>query len=176
MTTKIKPWRIRLFLHHDAKRIESIEQECFPDDPYTLEDILYRQYKTPVTTLVADAISVGEFCYPTVGYVQFESGHTARHIINLAVLPAWRGLGIGRGLVERITKPSKAPKQTRVSLKISERNLSGQLFFREMGFKARPEILKSHFGAHHDAFLMDFEYPVLEAATTTTSTSISRHK
>jgi len=72
--------------------------------------------------------------------------HKVTELINLAVLPEFRRLGVGRALVENLKNNYHA-----LGCLIRETNLPAHLFFKNQDFLAT-EIYKSHFENNEDAY------------------------
>jgi ribosomal-protein-alanine N-acetyltransferase len=78
-------------------------------------------------------------------WVEIEDGHLAGavawretagelEILNLAVGPAWRRRGIGRGLMERAMEGLAARGVGRVFLEVRASNAGAQAFYSQLGF------------------------------------------
>lgn len=61
-------------------------------------------------------------------------------------------------MVEKLKGKLSSQRRTRMTLEIADRNLDGQLFFREMGFFATT-ILRGFYGeAGEDAYFMQYRH------------------
>jgi ribosomal-protein-alanine N-acetyltransferase len=78
-------------------------------------------------------------------WVEIEEGHLAgavawretageAEILNLAVGPAWRRKGIGRGLMEKAMEEFAACGVGRAFLEVRESNTGAQAFYSKLGF------------------------------------------
>jgi ribosomal-protein-alanine N-acetyltransferase len=84
---------------------------------------------------------------------------TRLHILNFAVAPAYRRLGIGRQMIQKLIAKLSSHRRTRVTLAVRERNLPAQLFFRSMAFRA-VKVLRGYYeDTGEDAFLMHYQLP-----------------
>ena len=89
------------------------------------------------------------------GFMVYEISKHGYKILNLAVHPAVRRQGIADELVSRLIR--KHHDRTAIEVTIRETNLSGQLFFKSLGFKA-VEILRDYFDdVDEDAYLMRYD-------------------
>ena len=71
-----------------------------------------------------------------VGFMIYELHKTKLHILNFAVHPGWRRLGVGAQMVAKLISKLSSHRRTRITLEVRETNLAAQLFFRKQGFKA----------------------------------------
>jgi len=93
-----------------------------------------------------------------VGYAIWAAAGTKITIQNLAVDPAYRRIGVGRELVERVKeKVISVKSRTRIDLLVSEQNLAAQLFFKHCGFRA-VATLRDHYKPG-DAYRMLWRKP-----------------
>jgi len=117
---------IRQASPEDAAVLEEIERTCFRHDPWIAVDFLKRR------CLVAE-LDGG----PVVGFLvehQLYAGSDLqlpeREILNLAVLPRYRGMGVGRALLEREMQLPGI-----YFLEVRESNLAAQRLYRRLGFE-----------------------------------------
>lgn len=90
------------------------------------------------------------------GFIIFESKITKLNIIKIAVHPEYRLRRIGTALVQKLIKKIYRGSKIRIMLKLNEKNLEAQLFFRFLGFRAI-DILKNFYDEiEEDAYLMRF--------------------
>ena len=59
-----------------------------------------------------------------------------KFIETMAVHPEERGIGLGRLLLNDLSKVLATPGENAVMAEVGEQNLEAQLFFRHMGFRA----------------------------------------
>ena len=97
---------------------------------------------------------------PTVvGFVVWEIRDGALHVMNLAVHSDQRRQGIGTRLVKHVAQRLDPSRCGYACLEVRETNLTAQLFYRQLGFKAR-RVLRSHYpDTGEDAYLMEY-WPV----------------
>jgi [ribosomal protein S18]-alanine N-acetyltransferase len=118
-------WTIRIGRAEDAVVLEEIERTCFRHDPWIAVDFLKRR------CLVAevDGRLVG-FLVEHEVYPGSDLQLPEREILNLAVLPSHRGMGIGRALLEHEVRPPGI-----YFLEVRESNLGAQRLYRRLGFE-----------------------------------------
>ena len=58
-------------------------------------------------------------------------------ILNLAVAPAWRRRGVGRGLMDAVIADSAREGAARVFLEVRESNVAARAFYSRLGFLLR---------------------------------------
>ena len=71
------------------------------------------------------------------GYMIYALHKTRIEVLNFAVHPDFRRMGIGGRMVEKLKWKSRGTGHVRtITLVVSERNLRAQMFFRSHGFRA----------------------------------------
>ncbi len=92
-----------------------------------------------------------------VGFMIYELHKAKLHILNFAVSPAQRRIGIGAQMVAKLISKLSSHRRTRITLEVRETNLAAQLFFQKQGFKA-VRVLRSYYeDTGEDAFLMQYK-------------------
>jgi ribosomal protein S18 acetylase RimI-like enzyme len=69
-----------------------------------------------------------------VGFVVFRVEPGEAILLNMAIAPAWRCLGIGRAVVAELQEFARAKPGRGIAALVAERNVVAQLFFRAVGF------------------------------------------
>lgn len=100
-----------------------------------------------------------------VGMAVYELHPQRLHIINLVVSEKYRNQGIGRAIVEKLISKLSEEKRNRITLLLSECNLTAQQFFRAMGFRAVQIIRNPNMNSGEDSYCM--RYAVHEESNTT---------
>ena len=151
VTTQVR-WLIRRDMHD----VLIIERASFPD-PWTEEDFLHCLRQRYCIGMVAERDGL------IVGYMIYTLHDKRLELLNLAVLPDCRRQGVGRAMVDKLIDKLNQQRRRRISLKVIESNLPGQLFFRAMGFRARKVVHGWYDTTDEDAYLMDYRIkaPVL---------------
>jgi ribosomal-protein-alanine N-acetyltransferase len=70
-----------------------------------------------------------------VGYMVYELHKTRIELLNFAVRARSQRLGVGSALIEKLKSKLAHERRNKISLELRERNLEGQLFLRQAGFK-----------------------------------------
>lgn len=146
---------IRWMTRKDLPQVLEIERRSF-EFPWTKEQFNDTLRIRPVVGLVAVEKGTKEQ-EAVLGYIVYKLGKGFVDILNLAVPPHLRRLGIGTGLVQKIISRSKATRRKSVGMLIRERNLEGQLFLREQGFKATKIVSGCYSETDEDAYHMRLE-------------------
>jgi [ribosomal protein S18]-alanine N-acetyltransferase len=117
-------WKIRPAEADDACTLEEIERTCFRHDPWIAAD--FQRYRCLVAELDGQVVGF------LVG-LEVYRGHAdqprEREILNIAVLPDFRRLGIGRSLLEHeLQEPAV------YILEVRESNLAARQLYTRLGF------------------------------------------
>jgi len=140
---------IRWMIRRDMPEVLLTEQESF-DYSWTEEDFLRCLRQRNCIGMVA------EFNEKVVGFMIYELHKTKLHILNFAVHPRFRRLGIGQQMVSKLIGKLSSHRRTRVTLAVRETNLNAQLFFRAQDFRA-VKVLRSYYeDSGEDAFQMQY--------------------
>lgn len=119
-------YRIRAGRAADLADVTAIERASFPD-PWS-ESLLVEELRRESLVVEYDA--------EIVGYLFLRHTWDDGEILNVAVVPAHRGRGIGRRLVEAAFERLRAAGARRVYLEVRESNVEALGFYRVMGFRA----------------------------------------
>jgi ribosomal-protein-alanine N-acetyltransferase len=137
-------WLVRC----DLPEILAIEEASF-GDPWTKDEfiqVLSQSNRKGHTAHRDDGTVIG-FCI-------YEFSKVDLTILNLAVHPDFRRLGVATQLMARIGKKMKV-ERPHLHVDVSERNLVGHLFLRSLGFKA-VKVLREHYDDGADAYRFQF--------------------
>ena len=141
---------IRWMIRRDMPEVLQTEQASF-DYAWTEEDFLRCLRQRNCIGMVAEQ---GE---KVVGFMIYELHKTKLHILNFAVHPACRRLGVGAQMVAKLISKLSSHRRTRITLEVRETNLCAQLFFRAQGFRA-VRVLRTYYDdSGEDAFLMQYQ-------------------
>jgi len=140
---------IRWMIRRDMPEVLAAENSSF-EYAWTEEDFLRCLRQRNCIGMVAEH---GE---KVVGFMIYELHKNKLHILNFAVNPAWRRLGVGAQMVAKLISKLSSHRRTRITLEVRETNLAAQLFFRSQGFRA-VRVLRSYYDdSGEDAFLMQY--------------------
>jgi ribosomal-protein-alanine N-acetyltransferase len=130
------------------------EQASF-DFSWTEEDIFRCLRQRNCIGMVAE---LGE---KVAGFMIYELHRAKIHILNFAVHPTCRRLGIGAQMVAKlISKLSIHRHRTKITLEIRETNLPAQLFFLSQGFLALRVLPGFYEDSGEDAFWVQHQLPI----------------
>ena len=120
---------IRWMIRSDMQEVLQIEQGSF-EHYWTEEDFMNCLRQRNCIGMVAE---IGE---QVVGFMIYELFKTRLNVLNFAVHPQFRRMGIGEQMMNRMISKLSTNYRTRIVLNVRDSNLPAQLFFREQGFKA----------------------------------------
>jgi ribosomal-protein-alanine N-acetyltransferase len=141
--------QIRWLIRRDMDEVLSIERGSF-QFPWTEEEFLccLRQRNCIGT--------VAELDHKIVGFMIYELHKAKLHILNFAVAPEFRRMGVGKQMVLRLIDKLSQQRRNEILLDLRESNLDGQLFFRTQGFRA-VRVVRCHYDdTAEDAYIMQF--------------------
>ncbi len=142
---------IRWMIRRDMPEVLQTEQESF-EYSWTEEDFLRCLRQRNCIGMVAEQ---GE---KVIGFMIYELHKSKLHIMNFAVLPAYRRFGVGAQMAAKLISKLSSHRRTRVTLAVRETNLAAQLFFRVQGFRAT-RVMRSYYeDSGEDAFLMQYSF------------------
>jgi len=138
--------KIRWMIRKDEKSILNIEKQSFPE-PWSKKDF---------DKTLENKNCIGQVCCDeddnVLGYLIYEYDKESYHIINFAVAEGQRRHGLGKSLVQKlISHMENSNTRGRIFASVSDRNLTAQLFFRKLGFRAE-RISRNLFGKEHHAY------------------------
>lgn len=135
----------------DLEQVLAIERASYPL-PWLEQhfiDELNAANATPLTAFDPDGRVVGYICALQV----LDEGH----ILNVAVDPACRGMGVGRLLVQRVLDDCRAQGAAFVSLEVRVSNLAAITLYQQLGF-VETGRRKRYYENGEDALLMEYLY------------------
>jgi ribosomal-protein-alanine N-acetyltransferase len=140
---------IRWMIRRDMPEVLQTEQESF-EYSWTEEDFLRCLRQRNCIGMVAEQ---GE---RVVGFMIYELHKAKLHILNFAVHPHYRRVGVGSQMVSKLVSKLSSHRRTRITLEVRETNLAAQLFFRAQDFKATRVLRAFYEDSGEDAFLMQY--------------------
>lgn len=141
--------QIRWMIRRDMAEVLDIERDSF-EFHWTEEDFLSCLRQRNCIGMVAEHEN------RVVGFMIYELHKTRLHILNFAVEPARRRLGVGAQMVEKLINKLSQQRRHEIVLEVRETNLPAQLFFHSQGFRAR-QVLRNHYhDSAEDAYVMQF--------------------
>jgi ribosomal-protein-alanine N-acetyltransferase len=140
---------IRWMIRRDMPEVLLAEQESF-EYAWTEEDFLKCLRQRNCIGMVA------EHSERVVGFMIYELHKAKLHILNFAVHPDVRRIGIGRQMVAKLVGKLSSHRRTRITLAVRETNLAAQLFFKTVEFKATKVLRGYYEDSGEDAFQMQY--------------------
>ena len=140
---------IRWMIRRDMPEVLNTEQESF-EFSWTEEDFLKCLRQRNCIGMVA------EHNEKVVGFMIYELHKTKLHVLNFAVHPSCRRIGIGRQMVSKLIGKLSSHRRTKITLAVRETNLGAQLFFKSLTFKATRVLRGYYEDSGEDAFLMQY--------------------
>lgn len=119
--------KIRPFQEDDAAAVAEIEKICF-STPWSEQALLDSHRGNTAFFVAYNPISI-------IGYAGVQTAADESYVTNIAVLPAYRGLGVGEKLTESLLKFSRDKNMAFLSLEVRESNLPAIALYEKLGFK-----------------------------------------
>lgn len=141
--------QIRWMIRRDMPEVLDIEQQSF-EFAWTEEDFLCCLRQRNCIGMVA------EHQERIVGFMIYELLKSQLHVLNFAVGPWSRRLGVGGQMVEKLVHKLAQQRRQEVRLEIRETNLAAQLFFHHQGFIATNVLRGYYEDTAEDAYVMRF--------------------
>jgi ribosomal-protein-alanine N-acetyltransferase len=99
---------------------------------------------------------VAEYGERIVGFMIYELHRNKIHVLDFATHADFRRQSVGRQMVAKLVGKLSSQRRNRIALFVRETNLSAQLFYRVMGFRAT-EVLREHYAdTGEDAYNMQY--------------------
>jgi [ribosomal protein S18]-alanine N-acetyltransferase len=141
--------QIRWMIRRDMAEVLAIEGQSF-EFHWTEEDFLCCLRQRNCIGMVA------EHDGRVVGFMIYELFKTQLHVLNFAVSPAARRLGVGAQMIEKLINKLSQQRRKQITLHVRETNLPAQLFFQRYGFRAVC-VLRDHYkDTSEDAYVMQY--------------------
>ena len=143
---------IRWMIRRDMPEVLQAERESF-EFAWSEEDFLRCLRQRNCIGMVAEQ---GE---KVVGFMIYELHKAKLHILNFAVHPQYRRVGVGAQMVAKLISKLSSHRRTKITLEVRETNLAAQLFFKALEFRA-VRVLRGYYeDSGEDAFLMQYRLP-----------------
>jgi [ribosomal protein S18]-alanine N-acetyltransferase len=145
------PVHIRWMIRRDMPEVLTIEGQAF-EFPWSEDDFVRCLRQRNCIGMVA------EHNERVVGFMIYELHKNRLHILNFAVHEQMRRRGIGSQMIRKLVSKLSPQRRSRIMLEVRETNLSAQLFFRDIGFRAISLLRDFYEDTTEDAYLMQFRY------------------
>src|SRR5436190_11784877 len=141
---------IRWMIRRDMAEVLRAENDSF-DFSWTEDDFLRCLRQRNCIGMVA------ELDDRVVGFMIYELHKSKLHVLNFAVAPEMRRIGIGTQMVMKLVGKLSSHRRTKITLAVRESNLAAQLFFRSQEFKASKVLRGYYEDSGEDAYLMHYK-------------------
>jgi ribosomal-protein-alanine N-acetyltransferase len=148
---------IRWMIRRDMAEVLDIEREGF-EFSWSEDDFIRCLRQRNCIGMVA------EHDDRVVGFMIYELHRTRLHLLNFAVAEDIRRQRVGTQMLSKLLAKLSAQRRTRIVLEVRETNLSAQLFFRSLGFRAVSVLRDFYEDTTEDAYLMQYRYRAAETA------------
>ena len=139
---------IRRMKAEDCPEVHGIEEAVFPT-PWTLKD-----FEKEMTVNRCARYLVAECGGKIVGFAGAWIILDESHMTNIAVLPEWRGRGIGRRLMEALLQYASNLGAAYMTLEVRAGNEKAQALYKSLGF-VKVSVRKKYYEDNgEDGFLM----------------------
>lgn len=142
---------IRWIIEKDFPEVLELAKQN-PDVIWTEQDLLDR-LKQKQKNCVAMLCERGDIIE---AFIVYELHPDRFHILNLVVREDLRHQGIGREMVAKLIGKLHPEHRNRITLTIPEDNLTGQVFFRSLGFRAI-QTIKATNANERDTYVMRYK-------------------
>ncbi len=135
----------------DLPQLGEMERTCFPMDAWPLIEQIAALILPGMVRI--KAVHEGRM----IGFVGGDIKHSqgVGWITTLAVLPAYRRMGIGKALLEACENEMKMPQ---VKLSVRRSNIQAQVLYYESGYKQK-DIWKNYYDGGEDALVLEKQLP-----------------
>ncbi|MCA9232286.1 MAG: ribosomal protein S18-alanine N-acetyltransferase [Planctomycetales bacterium] len=138
-------------IRRDMPEVLEVERKSF-EFPWFEEDFIRCLRQRNCIGMVAEH---GE---RVVGFMIYELHKTRLHILNFAVAETVRRRGVGTQMANKLISKLSGQRRTRISLEVRETNLTAQMFFKALDFRAT-SVLRSYYDdSPEDAYVMQYRY------------------
>lgn len=138
---------VRNVVADDVNSVVEVEEKCFePGDRYPRAVFEY-YVRTGSVFRVATCDD------RVVGYVIASVDNGVCHLVSIAVLPVYRGLGIGRLLAESALEDCKKRGALRAYLEVAVDNTPAISLYRKLGFRV-VGVVRGYYSSGKDAYIM----------------------
>jgi [ribosomal protein S18]-alanine N-acetyltransferase len=142
---------IRWMIRRDMGEVLQIERESF-EFPWVDEDFIRCLRQRNCIGMVAEHEG------RVVGFMIYELHRNRLRVLNFAVAPEARRLGVGSQMIAKLIGKLSWQRRPRIVLEVRETNLAAQLFFRENGFRAVSVLHDYYEDTPEDAYMMQYRY------------------
>ncbi|MDI9644370.1 MAG: ribosomal protein S18-alanine N-acetyltransferase [Candidatus Verstraetearchaeota archaeon] len=147
---------IREFRPKDLESVIVINRVCLPEN-YSPDFFMEHHWENPKIFLVAevdDKVVGYNMCRIEFGVSNLKREFVRKgHVISIAVMEGYRGLGIGFRLMEQGMKNVRESGATEIYLEVRQSNIPAIQLYRKLGFKA-VRVLEGYYRDGENAYMM----------------------
>ncbi len=92
-----------------------------------------------------------------LGYMVYALQKKEINVLNIAVHPQYRRLGIATRMVSTLIDKLSLQRRSKIDLLLREKNFGAQLFFRAQGFRATSVVRGYYEDLDEDAYAMEYD-------------------
>lgn len=143
---------VRFMVRNDLPRVMQIERMCF-DDPWSLEHF---------AEVISCRNCIGRVCErddSVVGYIVYDIHRSYYHVLNMAVIPSERGMGVATEMINML-KSQLGVTRDRIVMQVVDTNLTTHLWLQRHGFVAT-HVLPNYYDPNQDAYVFEYVSPVV---------------
>lgn len=142
---------IRWMIRRDMPSVLAIEEASF-EFPWSEEEFIRCLRQRNCIGMVAEQDD------QVVGFMIYELHKNRLHLLNFSVAAESRRTCIGTSMVDKLSSKLSQDRRNRITLEVRETNLSAQLFFKKLGFRAVSVLRDFYEDTTEDAYLMQYRY------------------
>ncbi len=146
--------RIKDALAGDLPRVVEIEKLAFTT-PWSLKSF-QRELTLPFSRLTLAAVDDHAPGGTTVGFLCRWLIADECHVLNVAVHPDFRRLGVGAFLMQSAIDEAKTKQASFVTLEVRRSNLAARQLYRKLNFEER-RLRRHYYGPGEDAIVMELQ-------------------
>lgn len=150
MNTEVKqitPVQVRWMIRVDMPTVMDIERTSF-EFAWAEDEFVSRLRQRNCIGMVA------EHKDRVLGYMVYELHRDSLYIVNFAVHPKHRREGIGQQMIQKLLGKLSPQRRKKMMLETRETNLTAQLFFKALGFRAVGIVRDFYADTSEDAYQM----------------------
>lgn len=142
---------VRYMIRRDWPEVLAIESQSF-EFPWSEQDFQNCLCQRNVDERVAEHNDL------VVGFMIYEFNKTRIQVLNFAVGGGSRRRGVGTQMMQKLIDKLSSQGRNRILVEVRETNVTAQLFFKAMGFRAISILRGRYKDTTEDAYLMQYRY------------------
>jgi ribosomal-protein-alanine N-acetyltransferase len=144
-------FHIRWMIERDKKNgVLEIESLSFGDNAWSENDFSFHLGKRDTIGMVA------ELDDQVVGFAVYELHKSRIHVLNIAVHPKFRRMGVGSAMMDKLIYKLSFERRNRIELGVADHNLGAHLFFKACGMRCEKMNFDEDIQQHWYEFVYRF--------------------